>query len=207
MTVPAGLLIAIEGVDGAGKSTFQRLLAARLRREGWSVGRWREPTDRRLGERAQKAGPSRPWTAAMFFTLDRLRARPRLESTLRRFDIVLSDRSFYSTLAYQGSALPRADREALPAIQRRVTVPPTLVFYLRLPTDVALHRVHRRGGKRAPLERRRTLDRVSRAYDRLATGRDWLVLDGRRPTEELVERAAARLRPRRPRRGRGQGRR
>ncbi len=102
----AGVLVAIEGIDGVGKSTLQRALAARLRREGFVVGLWHEPTDARLGHRAQLAGTSDPWTAAMFFTLDRALARPRLERLITRSDVVLADRSFYSTLAYQGSALP-----------------------------------------------------------------------------------------------------
>ena len=182
-----GWLIAIEGIDGAGKSTLQRALARRLRASGYRVGLWREPTDRRIGARAQAAGIDRPWTAAMFFTIDRVRARARLDRLLARNDVVLSDRSFHSTLAYQGSALPREERRTLEQIQRTVTRPPDRVLWLRLAPRDALPRIHHRGRRRAPLERQRTLRRVARAYQALSDAGHWVTLDARRPTLDLVE--------------------
>jgi dTMP kinase len=184
-----GRLVAVEGIDGAGKSTFQRALLVHLRRKGVRVRSWREPTDRALGERAQSAGRERPWTAALFFTLDRATARGRLEKLLGRTEVVLSDRSFYSTLAYQGSALSAEQRRALTSIQRRAAVNPDLVILLRIPVTDALKRLTARGARRAPLERRRTLVRVARAYASLVRPRGWLVLDARRPVEDLVEAA------------------
>ncbi len=193
-----GLLVAIEGIDGAGKSTLERHLARSLRREGFSVRLWKEPADPGLGRRAQLAGPRRPWTAAMFFTLDRALARSRLERLLRRSDVVLADRSFYSTLAYQGSALSPRERRPLATIQRSASIEPDRVLWLRLSPREALARVERRGHVRAPLERRRTLERVARAYARLARAPRWTTLDANALPPRLVEAAREALRLPRP---------
>jgi len=184
-----GILVAIEGVDGVGKSSLQRRLVRRLTAEGYKVSSWREPTDRSLGARAQETGQDRPWTAAMLFNLDRAIARPRLESRLASSDIVLSDRSFYSTLAYQGSALSPSGRRTLTDVTISVTRRPDLVLLIRLPLSVAWRRLDARGKRRTPLERKRTLARVARAYDRLARVHRWTSLDGRASATALADAA------------------
>jgi dTMP kinase len=189
----AGRLVALEGIDGAGKSTLQTALVTRLRHRGWKVGRWREPTRVALGRTAQALAPTDPEGAAIHFTLDRLLSRPRLERLLARNDVVLSDRSFYSTLAYQGSALPAAGSRRLERLQRAVARVPDRVLWLELPPAEALRRVGGRGRARAPLERRETLQRVDRAYRRFSAGRGWVRLDAREPSGELADAAARAL--------------
>src|SRR5271170_2690225 len=136
-----GRLVALEGIDGAGKSTLQRSVAQRLRRRGWKVALWREPRRVALGRTAQQLGPTDPIGAAIHFTLDRLLARPRLERLLQRNDMVLSDRSFYSTLAYQGSARAPSELLRLERLQRAVARAPDRVLWLDLRPEEALRRV------------------------------------------------------------------
>ena len=139
---------------------------------------------------------SDPVGAAIHFTLDRLLARPRLERLLRDREVVLSDRSFYSTLAYQGSGLPTRGRQALQRLQQRVARSPDLVLWVDLPVEEALRRVGRRGSVRSPVERRRMLRRVSAAYRAMARGRRWIRLDGREPARRLAVSATQALLPR-----------
>jgi dTMP kinase len=188
-----GRLVALEGIDGVGKSTLRRALAARLRRRGWKVGLWREPTRASLGRTAQALGPTDPVGAAIHFTLDRLLARPRLEKLLLGNDIVLSDRSFYSTLAYQGGALPPSELARLERLQRAVARVPDRVLWLDLPPVDSLRRVGGRGRARAPLERRATLRAVAASYRRLSADRSWVRLDARRAPRELADAAAEQL--------------
>lgn len=202
-----GRLIAVEGIDGSGKSTLVRALARVLRRDGWSVTVSSEPNDPVVGRSALAVSARDPWRAAAYFTLDRLAARPELERALATHDFVFLDRSFYSTLAYQGSALPARRRAELAAWQRRVAVAPDLVFWVRLSVDSALERVRRRGRARASTERRRILEQVDRAYARLSRDRRWVTLEGDRSPRELVEDARGRVVRRWPRRARGRGRR
>ena len=188
------LYVAVEGVDGAGKSTFTRTLARRLRRRGLRVRVRHEPADASLGRYAQQVGPRDPWSSAVFFTLDRYLAHDGLARDLARADVVLSDRSFWSTIAYQGSAVRPGDRRRLYRMQRAATRAPDRVILLDLPADVAVQRVGGRGSSRAPFERQRTLTRVGRAYRHLARSNRWVVLDARRSTADLVAQAILRLR-------------
>ncbi|MCI4342959.1 MAG: dTMP kinase [Thermoplasmata archaeon] len=180
------VLVALEGIDGAGKTTLIRPLAAALRRRGLRVILRREPTDPALGQLAQRTSVRDPWSGAVYFMLDRFLARPALEHDLGRADVVITDRSVYSTLAYQGSALPTAALRRLEELAPRATVVPDRVILLDLSPKDALRRLGRRGRIRGPLERRRTLTRVARRYRRLARQGRWRVVAAGRPTRELV---------------------
>jgi len=189
-----GLLVALEGIDGAGKSTLLAALAPALRRRGYAVRRRHEPVDRTIGRLAQESGARDAWTGAVYFTVDRHLAAPRLLRDLRRYDVVLSDRSFYSTLAYQGSALPPPERRRLAELQRRATIVPDRVILLDLPPAWLARRLRRRSATRGPLERARALGRVAAAYRELARRHRWTVLDARCPAGELVLAALSALR-------------
>jgi dTMP kinase len=194
MTRP-GRLIVLEGIDGAGKSTLQRALAARLRKEGHSVRLTREPADRELGRRAQQVGGADPMVGALLFTLDRWHARARIETQLGAGRVVLQDRSYFSTLAYQASALSARERRTIEELQRFAAIPPDRVLLLDLPPELALSRLRARGKALAPFERRRTLARVRRAYLRLSRTPGWTVLDANEPPSEIVETALRSIRP------------
>ena len=196
MTAFAGApLVAIEGIDGTGKSTLQRALARRWRSLGLRVLELQEPSRGPTGRRAREASGKDPWTAAMAFTEDRRRRRKRIEGALRRGTVVLLDRSFYSTLAYQGSALPPPQRRELAQLQREATVVPDRVILLTLPIRIAEARLLRRGGQRDPTERREVLRRAARAYRHFAKAAAWLVIDARLSPREILDRLDRRLTP------------
>ncbi|HTW76323.1 MAG TPA: dTMP kinase [Thermoplasmata archaeon] len=190
-----GRLVAIEGIDGSGKSTVVPALARVLRRRGLSVAVRREPADAALGSLAQRAGAVDPWTGAIYFTLDRFAARPRLVRDLERHDLVLTDRSFYSTLAYQGSSLPPAAYRRLAELQRRATIVPDRVVLLEIPLREAARRRAGRARSRGPLEGSAVQRRVAGAYRRLARQGRWWVVDATRPSHEVVGELAGRLGP------------
>ncbi|MCI4353345.1 MAG: dTMP kinase [Thermoplasmata archaeon] len=202
-----GALVAIEGIDGTGKTTLQHALAVHWRGRGLRVLELREPSRGPAGQRARHASRRDPWTAAMAFTEDRWRQRSRIDRALRRGTVVLLDRSFYSTLAYQGSALPVALRQVLEHLQRAVTVVPHRVVLLDVPLTTSWARMERRGGRRDPTERREVLRRAARAYRSMAREPGWIVLDARRSPDELVAQLDRRLTPWvLRRRGRSRGR-
>lgn len=184
-----GTFVVVEGIDGVGKSTLIRSLARSLRRRGLSVVVRREPADPRLGALAQSAAAEDAWTGAVYFTVDRHLAAPALERDLRAHDVVLQDRSFYSTLAYQGSAMSARERRRLTELQRSAAREPDRVVLLELPPTEALRRLGGRRRRRGPLEVERTLERVARAYRTLARSRRWMVLDARAPPAELLREA------------------
>jgi dTMP kinase len=202
---PEGLLVALEGIDGAGKSTVARRLLRSWRSRGLRVVLLREPSNPEIGARAASVSESDPWQAAVWFTIDRELGRGRVEAALAAADIVLEDRSFYSTLAYQGSALPGSDRVRLRRLQAAVAVRPDVVVLLDIDAGTALSRLERRGAVRAPLEKRAVLERVVKAYRRLARGPRWLVVDASLAPAETVGEVDRRVSLELARRGTGPG--
>lgn len=190
-----GVLIALEGIDGSGKSTLQRHLARVLRKAGFDVVCIREPFNRALGQEALRITRTNPSWAAALFTLDRWAARPRVRALLARPAVVLSDRSFYSTLAYQGSALRPGRQAELAKLQRAVAEVPDRVVLLDLSPREGLRRVHRRGRRRTPPEELEFLGRVHRAYRRMSRRPGWSVLDARQPPAALADQVLRSLGP------------
>ncbi|MCI4363548.1 MAG: dTMP kinase [Thermoplasmata archaeon] len=195
----SGLLVFIEGIDGAGKSTLARRLGRRLRAEGVRVAAHREPSDASIGAEAVRRSPSDPLGAALLFTLDRSLARARVERLLRRYRVVLQDRSYFSTLAYQGARLQAPVRRLLLEAQTAASPGPDLVLWLDLPVREALLRIRGRG-RRTVLERERTLAAARRSYLRLRREGGWTRLDAQAKPDAIAEVATrlviARLRSR-----------
>ena len=190
-----GVLIVLEGIDGAGKSSLARALARRWRSRGLHVQTTREPFDVRLGRAAVSRAPEDPWGAAMVFTLDRSLAADGVARRLRRPGVVLQDRSYFSTLAYQGARLSPSDRRRVERLQERVSNVPDRVVWLDLPAVEALRRVSRRGKPMARIERRRFLEGVRNGYRKLCHGPRWVRIDASRPRRELVDEVDRRLGP------------
>ncbi|MHB8352693.1 MAG: dTMP kinase [Thermoplasmata archaeon] len=185
----------VEGIDGAGKSTLIRELAQRWTDRGWSVRLRAEPTDAALGAEAARRSATDPLVGALTFTLDRAIAARRLRADLDAAVLLLQDRSFYSTLAYQAVRLDPPVREAIIRLQPLVTVVPDRVLWLDLPIGRALARLQERGSPRAPLERRATLERVRQEYRRLHRPPRWIRLDACAAPGSIADAADAALRP------------
>ena len=104
-----GLLIAFEGIDGTGKSTQIRLLADYLRRQGCEVIETREPTDGPYGRKIRQLYMNRknctPEEELELFIQDRRQHVDEvIGPALDQGKIVLTDRYYFSTAAYQGAA-------------------------------------------------------------------------------------------------------
>ena len=100
--------IALEGIEGAGKTSVQTALRERLEAAGHEVVCVREPGGTSLGKELRQIllyrDEPEPWAEALMFAADRAHLvgeviRPALE----RGAWVVSDRSVYSSLAYQGA--------------------------------------------------------------------------------------------------------
>ncbi len=167
----AGRLIAFEGIDGCGKSTQLARLAARLRGAGCDVLTTREPTDlpsgRRIREMARSGQALAPEEELRWFVEDR---RAHVANTvlpaLRAGRVVLTDRYYLSTVAYQGAR--GLDRERILADSEAEFPIPDLVVLLEIAPELALERVRGRGSAlEGVFERREFLARVAAAFDAL----------------------------------------
>lgn len=109
MTTATGVFVALEGGEGAGKSTQARLLAEWLRGEGYEVVLTREPggTDIGAGLRSLLLHPDAvvaDRTEALVYAADRAEhVQSLIRPALARGAVVVTDRYTDSTLAYQGA--------------------------------------------------------------------------------------------------------
>ena len=105
-----GRYIAFEGIDGAGKSTVAQAVADRLRSDDRTVVTVREPGATAVGEAIREIllhshDDLVPWSEALLFAAARAQlAAQTVGPLLEAGAWVLSDRSVYSSLAYQGGA-------------------------------------------------------------------------------------------------------
>lgn len=161
-----GKLVAIEGIDGAGKSTQARLLAEVLERYGLPVVLTREPTDGVYGARIRSAAASGTRLPASeeleLFGKDRAEhvdgvILPALESG----KWVVTDRYFLSTAAYQGAR--GLDPESILASNEANFPAPDCALVLELAVRDGLVRVEDRGTRDA-FESEETLDAVAQAF-------------------------------------------
>jgi len=190
----SGLFVAVEGPEGAGKTTLVQRLADRLRAAGREVVEVREPGGTPTAEAARGLvlDPDKDWTAPAELFLY-LAARSELverilRPTLERGEaVVLSDRYDLSTEAYQiaGRGLPRED---VLAANRLATggLRPDLTFVLDVPPETGRQRQRAAGKTPDRMEQAAAAmhERVARAF-REARGPGVVHLDGTRSAEEL----------------------
>ena len=102
-----GLYVALEGADRVGKSTQMQKLVKRLKALELQVVETQEPGGTALGQEIRRLllheGTKSPVAELLLFLADRAEHQERvIEPALRRGAVVVSDRSAYSTFAYQG---------------------------------------------------------------------------------------------------------
>ncbi|AEK72666.1 thymidylate kinase [Thermococcus sp. 4557] len=152
-----GAFIVIEGIDGAGKSTQAKLLAEWFEEKGHEVVLTKEPTDTAFGKLIRKLvltggkegiidGARISHEAeALLFAADRAEHVSKLiKPSVEAGKIVISDRYFYSSLAYQWAR--GLDLEWLIDLNR-FAVRPDLVILLDLPVKESMKRINGRSIK------------------------------------------------------------
>lgn len=198
-----GFLIVIEGIDGTGKSTLCAATAAELKRRGVECVRSREPTDgphgRRIREiaRSGRADVSLDEELRLFMEDRKQHVAEVLRPNLDAGRVVLLDRYFYSTMAYQGAR--GADPETVRGLNRAFAPEADLLVILELDVETALKRVRQsRGSVPDAFEGEDYLRKVDAGF-RSIEHPNLLRLDARKTTDEMVGQILERL----PRRFRG----
>ena len=186
-----GVLIALEGVDGAGKSTQALGLAGTLAKFGHRVLFTREPTNGPAGRRlrAYLAGKERhlsPREELALFEADR---REHVEETIRpalgRGWLVITDRYYHSSAAYQGAL--GLDPGKIIAENEAFAPRPDMVVIFTLPLTVALaRRLEGRGGEAQVSESAAYLEKVAALYASF-TGPHVRRLDASGPPGQVLE--------------------
>jgi dTMP kinase len=144
----SGFLLVLEGIDGAGKSTLQRRLAEWFREQGRVVVTSREPTDgphgRALRESAKMGRLSMERELELFLADRREHVEQVIAPALGRGEVVILDRYYFSTAAYQGAR--GMDPIAIIAANEAFAPVPDLVLLLDLDPSAGHARIGARGG-------------------------------------------------------------
>jgi dTMP kinase len=203
-TLRRGLLLALEGGEGVGKSTQARLLAIWLRDQGFDVVATHEPGATKIGMRLRAllldtahTGLS-PHAETLMYAADRAEhVALVIAPALARGAVVVTDRYVDSSLAYQGAGR-LLSVEDIANLNDWATggVRPDLTIILDLPPVDGLRR-RERSADRLEAEPAEFHDRVRRAFLSLAEEAApdrYLVLDASRPSADLSRTIQERVR-------------
>jgi dTMP kinase len=140
----------LEGGEGSGKSTQTKLLKEWLEKNNEAVLLTREPGGTELGNKLRKilldneTGVISPRAEALMYAADRAHhVYSMIRPALQRGEVVITDRYFDSSIAYQG-----AGRVLLPIEVARISrwatesLTPTLTIIMDLPAEIGLARLH-----------------------------------------------------------------
>jgi len=149
----SGLFITFEGTEGCGKSTQVKLLAERLRSLGYVVHTLREPGGTPIGEEIRHTLKHSPANGAMtaeaeLLLMNASRAqlvREVIRPALAAGEIIVSDRFYDSTTAYQGYGRQLDLRHVATVIEFAVgETKPDITLLVQVPPEVSAERLRSR---------------------------------------------------------------
>lgn len=191
-----GFLFVLEGIDGSGKTSACKELEKKLESIGYDVTYLREPTTespwgKEMRERSPR-GELTPAEELELFIRDREwhvtnRIRPALEDG----KVVLLDRYFFATGAYQSTVMDLHWKEILRRNREDISAPePDVVFILDVPAEIGLERATGRTGiANLQFEKLDRLVKVRQAYLDIAkndTG-NFRIIDAKNPLDQVVD--------------------
>jgi dTMP kinase len=182
-----GVLIAIEGLDGSGKTTHARILNENLRRNGHNSEYTKEPSIGKIGSFIQSMIlygniVIEPTVEALLFAADRVdHIESYVEPRLKQGRTIISDRYIYSSLAYQGAR--GVDLKWLRNINE-FAPKADISFYIDVPPEVALSR---KRGPRSVFERLDFQTRVRNIYLEFARAKELRLINGNNPLNIVQE--------------------
>lgn len=172
-----GVLIAIEGIDGAGKTTQAYMLVERLRSIGLKAEYTMEPTYGRIGDilrlHVSRMRRREPIYEALLYAADRFEhVKFFIKPKLRNGCIVVSDRYLYSNIAYQGAA--GVDEGWIRKLNF-FAPKPDLTIYIDIKPREGLKR---KKGEKSVFEKLEYEEKVRKIYLKIAKSEKFIIVDG-----------------------------
>lgn len=184
---PQGRLIVFEGIDGTGKSTQIEMLAKRLRAEGYDVIATREPTNGIYGQKIRSLYMKRETVSKqeelqLFIDDRKEHVNDLLTPALADGKIILCDRYYLSTAAYQGAN----GFDPNEIITKNNFAPtPDLALLFDLSPEESIERITAsRGDTLNDFEQKESLTAVKKIFDQMKF--DYIKkIDATRPIDEV----------------------
>lgn len=192
-----GLLIAMEGIDGSGKTTLAINLAKSLEQEGFPVRLTKEPGGTPVGQQLRtilqhQDQPLNHIAEYLLFAADRAQHFETivLPSLAKKY-IVISDRMADSSLVYQGYGRG-LDKSMIKSINDWAMrgKHPDIVFYVRISPEQAIERLKKRAAKLTSFEQEKEdfTHRIMQGFDAVFKDRQNVIwLDGMKSQTELTQ--------------------
>ncbi len=196
------MFITFEGIDGVGKSTQLDLLQTWLEGRGSEVVRTLEPGGTELGQEIRhlllhRKGDVASRAEALLYAADRAHhVATKIRPALAEGKVVLSDRYFDSSVAYQGAAreldVDEVRNISLWAVDNLI---PDLTVLLDLDAQAAIQRRNKTGTEPDRLEREKVdfFERARAQYLELAKEPRFLVINATLSIDEIQQRIRARV--------------
>ncbi|MEM0200779.1 MAG: dTMP kinase [Candidatus Micrarchaeaceae archaeon] len=190
-----GIFVCIEGIDGSGKTTQANILAKKLTEAGKNISLFSYPThDSIYGKIIRDdflAGKIEMSVEEQFllYLLDMQSDKKKILNALSTGNIVMSERYFISTIAYQSAG--NFDYEKAKAVEELMSLPrPDIIFYIDIEPEIAFERKKRQKQKTDRFESAREyINKVRNVYEKLYFerygGKTWIRIDGTQNEEDI----------------------
>ncbi|RLG18114.1 dTMP kinase [Nanoarchaeota archaeon] len=177
------MLIAIEGIDGSGKTTQAKMLVKWLKRAGYKAKLTHEPTKMCTGKTIYKVLHGKLKMSKtqldIVYTTDRLMHYfYEIAPYLKKGYVIVSDRYKYSGIAY-GCA--KGNRKFINELEKNVPEP-DLTIYLRIDPRSSTSRLKKKDAYEKDIK---FLTKVSKEFDRLRRRKNMITIDGKKPIDEI----------------------
>lgn len=168
--IPNGFLIAVEGIDGAGKTSIATLLAQWCGERGLGCVLSKEPTSNKWGRKLRESASSGRLSLEEELELLYRDRKEHVENSIRpaldEGNVVILDRYYWSSAAYQGGRGEKDYREIVEENERFAPVP-DLFIVLDLEPTQGLERIKTRGDKPNHFEGKATLSKGRQIFSQL----------------------------------------
>jgi dTMP kinase len=183
-TLRRGVLVAFEGIDGAGKTTQALLLLEKLEKEGYPAVCFHEPTNSKWGLKIRDLAingrhQTSPEEEMNFFYQDRVEdVEKNIRPALKNKKAIIMDRYYFSNVAYQSARGLNPD--VIEERNERIAPRPDLLIILDLTPKAALKRIkEKRNGQPNHFERMRQLEKIREIFLKRFKGRAYVkIVDG-----------------------------
>ena len=164
-----GFMLVLEGSDGVGKTTLSKIISEDLNKLGYSTQLSREPTNGQYGKLIRESAIHGRYSLEeeldLFIKDRKEHINEVINPALNAGKIVILDRYFYSTMAYQGAR--GADINNIKNLHEEFAIIPNLLILLKLDVDKALSRIKKSRESIDLFENKDYLQKVNDIYDKI----------------------------------------
>jgi dTMP kinase len=195
-----GKFIVLEGIDGSGKTLQSQLLAQNLKNLGKKVYLTKNPTDGEIGRFIRSALQGKveiPLVSFQYlFSADRQVQQLEVIEHLKLGEIVISDRYFWSSVAYgvadkdgidyKNEVMVQTVAQSVLSMYNQFVVP-DITFYLNVPVETGLSRRHDSAKEKELYENLEKMEKAEKGYQWLLQEfpKEFTIVDAQKPAKEV----------------------